>query len=185
MCTKLVMQRINTCAYCESLDERVVQRCSKCKATYYCGEKCQLDDWPNHKKVCEKFTAIKPVDEIVKIVSASVETLKFLQVIAHWKVQDSTEQGLECVCSLNNGRVDMTVNTYKLDKQIPGDIIHLRIIAVENVLTHPIAAGLAFKPDQCKKSYDGFISEHSIDKILWPAKMFVTSDDWGELTLDD
>jgi MYND finger len=28
-----------------------VQRCSKCNAVYYCGQRCQLSHWSTHKKV--------------------------------------------------------------------------------------------------------------------------------------
>ncbi|XP_037881633.1 zinc finger MYND domain-containing protein 10 homolog [Glossina fuscipes] len=30
------------------------KKCSQCKSIYYCSRKCQLDDWPNHKRNCVK-----------------------------------------------------------------------------------------------------------------------------------
>ncbi|KAI0667218.1 hypothetical protein C8Q78DRAFT_394474 [Trametes maxima] len=45
-----------SCAFC-NLDETAgrpegLQRCSRCKMTRYCGEKCQKRDWRRHKVAC-------------------------------------------------------------------------------------------------------------------------------------
>lgn len=29
-----------------------IQRCARCKVTWYCSRKCQKDDWATHKFVC-------------------------------------------------------------------------------------------------------------------------------------
>ena len=28
------------------------KKCSGCKATFYCSEKCQLEDWKDHEQNC-------------------------------------------------------------------------------------------------------------------------------------
>ncbi|PAA81453.1 hypothetical protein BOX15_Mlig024716g1, partial [Macrostomum lignano] len=38
------------CANCGKLD--ALQRCSKCKISYYCGRDCQVNHWKKHKKNC-------------------------------------------------------------------------------------------------------------------------------------
>ena len=29
--------------------------CSKCKSAYYCSPECQVEDWPEHKRMCKNF----------------------------------------------------------------------------------------------------------------------------------
>ena len=31
-----------------------VKRCDHCRVVFYCGQKCQTEDWPNHKASCKK-----------------------------------------------------------------------------------------------------------------------------------
>lgn len=39
------------CSICTDVDK--CKKCSKCKSVYYCGQKCQIADWFQHKKVCK------------------------------------------------------------------------------------------------------------------------------------
>ena len=53
-------KRIRDCRNCHNREEDCNQKngykvCSRCKVTYYCSRECQLEDWPNHKKICKKF----------------------------------------------------------------------------------------------------------------------------------
>ncbi len=41
------------CPTCE--DEDSHYKCSKCHSVTYCSKKCQVTDWPNHKKICQIF----------------------------------------------------------------------------------------------------------------------------------
>lgn len=34
--------------------EKKLQKCSRCKKTYYCSVECQRKDWPQHKFGCQK-----------------------------------------------------------------------------------------------------------------------------------
>ncbi|RLU18456.1 hypothetical protein DMN91_008813 [Ooceraea biroi] len=41
---------------CFSCQEPSKKRCSKCKEAWYCSRQCQVKDWENHKKICDKIT---------------------------------------------------------------------------------------------------------------------------------
>lgn len=40
----------NICTVCS---KESINRCSICKKIYYCSQKCQIKDWPEHKKSCQ------------------------------------------------------------------------------------------------------------------------------------
>lgn len=44
--------KIYSCKTCAK--EGVTGVCIKCKKTYYCSKKCQVEHWPIHKKKCKK-----------------------------------------------------------------------------------------------------------------------------------
>ncbi|KAA1475050.1 hypothetical protein DENSPDRAFT_841777 [Dentipellis sp. KUC8613] len=54
-----------SCAYCQTDEsiEKPKSRCSKCKATQYCGPACQKSDWSRHKVTCKWIRGIRFVDE--------------------------------------------------------------------------------------------------------------------------
>jgi hypothetical protein len=41
------------CKVCGNCCENM-KKCSKCKKTYYCSRECQINDWPEHKKICNE-----------------------------------------------------------------------------------------------------------------------------------
>ncbi|KAJ6620142.1 hypothetical protein B0H10DRAFT_2022922 [Mycena sp. CBHHK59/15] len=47
----------NSCVKCQRDEtgaaEFKISRCSGCKLTRYCCNKCQTDDWPRHSKICK------------------------------------------------------------------------------------------------------------------------------------
>lgn len=43
------------CYVCGRNDVKIM-RCKRCQSIYYCGQDCQHQDWPEHKKVCYKRT---------------------------------------------------------------------------------------------------------------------------------
>ncbi len=52
-----------TCPTCE--DEDCHYKCSKCHSVTYCSKKCQVTDWPKHKKTCQIFyKLVKVFDEV-------------------------------------------------------------------------------------------------------------------------
>lgn len=42
------------CHFCENAT-KVTKRCSKCHTSLYCSRKCQVNDWPNHKLICDQL----------------------------------------------------------------------------------------------------------------------------------
>ncbi|XP_017771991.1 PREDICTED: zinc finger MYND domain-containing protein 10 [Nicrophorus vespilloides] len=38
--------------HCTLCDKAAIQRCSKCKKTWYCSRNCQVSDWNTHKVMC-------------------------------------------------------------------------------------------------------------------------------------
>jgi len=46
-----------TCARCLALGDKAgpqLRRCGRCKGVWYCSKECQTQDWPQHKKTCNK-----------------------------------------------------------------------------------------------------------------------------------
>jgi len=44
------------CANCRKTEKKSKEfrKCSRCKMVHYCSKSCQKEDWPNHKKICER-----------------------------------------------------------------------------------------------------------------------------------
>ena len=40
------------CAQCKTTEGKL--KWCKCKKVKYCGQVCQMEDWPRHKAVCKK-----------------------------------------------------------------------------------------------------------------------------------
>ena len=53
-----------TCPTCE--DEGCHYKCSKCHSVTYCSKKCQISDWPKHKRICQIFSRYVKVFQGVK-----------------------------------------------------------------------------------------------------------------------
>ena len=52
----------HTCSRCGKIDSTsVMQKCSRCRAVFYCGVDCQTEDWPLHKGICKKKTPAAPI----------------------------------------------------------------------------------------------------------------------------
>lgn len=44
---------LHSCLTCKK--EGISLRCNRCKKAYYCTKECQVKDWKNHKKLCNKL----------------------------------------------------------------------------------------------------------------------------------
>ncbi len=44
-----------------------IQRCGRCKVTWYCSAKCQKDDWSTHKFVCAEEEKRRKADMAAKV----------------------------------------------------------------------------------------------------------------------
>lgn len=54
-CAAAAAPPVHACAHCGKTTG--LQRCSRCRATYYCSVACQHADWPRHKTVCRRPAA--------------------------------------------------------------------------------------------------------------------------------
>jgi ubiquinone/menaquinone biosynthesis C-methylase UbiE len=43
---------MSSCQVCGIIPPTKLKQCSKCRSVYYCGQTCQIKDWPMHKRVC-------------------------------------------------------------------------------------------------------------------------------------
>lgn len=43
-----------TCKKCRTTFEQKLSRCSRCKQAIYCNKACQVNDWPNHRYLCDR-----------------------------------------------------------------------------------------------------------------------------------
>ncbi len=48
------------CAVCSSTES--IQRCSHCKATWYCSRKCQVEHYPHHSKYCSWIVDLQKLE---------------------------------------------------------------------------------------------------------------------------
>lgn len=102
----MTIAQISKCAVChiDSTPEKPLKRCGKCRNVRYCGQECQMKDWPQHKSVCKR-TSPAPTTKVVKaiiaeenkvapIIEVSPEpiTTGFLRFINIW--DDANQRGL-------------------------------------------------------------------------------------------
>lgn len=40
---------------CNACNNDGINKCSKCKTTFYCSKECQIKDFKMHKKVCKMY----------------------------------------------------------------------------------------------------------------------------------
>ena len=73
-----MQDRLKHCFHCDKeLQKR--SRCSTCKFAGYCSERCQKEDWWNHRETCERIRKAnrKPTaDEVVRALIAMNEDLR-------------------------------------------------------------------------------------------------------------
>jgi hypothetical protein len=50
---KMWNSEVGTIKKCKICSKKTTNKCSRCKRTYYCSQKCQRDDWKEHKKTCK------------------------------------------------------------------------------------------------------------------------------------
>jgi hypothetical protein len=64
------------CNYCKINKEKLLI-CSRCRATRYCDQTCQQNDWLEHKKTCEKVQVVNASKN--KVVNAKLQPAKVNQ----------------------------------------------------------------------------------------------------------
>ncbi len=66
---------LDTCSVCGITPTTPLKQCSRCKTGSYCGQKCQLEDWPNHKRYCATLAeALKQKPNTVATATATPVT---------------------------------------------------------------------------------------------------------------
>ena len=60
------------CSVCRKKNKGI-KKCNGCYSTWYCGQKCQREDWPKHRDQCLK---IKSQYRVAKFTPVYVKTLK-------------------------------------------------------------------------------------------------------------
>ena len=49
------MEKTERCKRChKEIPKKLMKKCDGCEKVVYCGEKCQIQDWPRHKITCER-----------------------------------------------------------------------------------------------------------------------------------
>ena len=61
------------CSVCRRKNKGI-KKCNGCYSTWYCGQKCQREDWPNHRDQCQK---IKSQYRIAKYKQLFIQSVKF------------------------------------------------------------------------------------------------------------
>ena len=71
------------CSKCGKTDGEL-KRCAQCKLTYYCGQDCQKQHWPEHKQICkETAKANKGEDSSTKKKNTNEEGLDAFGKLKH------------------------------------------------------------------------------------------------------
>lgn len=52
--TQIKIHRPKTCTISTCTPKGPLMKCSSCRKAYYCSRACQVEDWPTHKKTCNK-----------------------------------------------------------------------------------------------------------------------------------
>lgn len=59
------------CWECKAKDVDLL-KCSVCKVAHYCSKQCQLSDWRNHCKICQKTGLVRPSESDYSISLSTV-----------------------------------------------------------------------------------------------------------------
>jgi hypothetical protein len=62
-CGKSVLLNRHVCSRCKTKSAKLLDVCSRCRATCYCNVECQKQDWAGHKKTCVEIRSLHPNGE--------------------------------------------------------------------------------------------------------------------------
>lgn len=61
---------IYTCSKCKKESKKSMSKCAKCRAYRYCSKICQVQDWPNHRRLC-----VNPKVNIIRLVLKKIQNI--------------------------------------------------------------------------------------------------------------
>merc|ERR1712046_188010 len=67
-------------------------RCAGCSSVYYCGGKCQVQDWKDHKLVCAELKTKKEMDKVSHPQPAVTEDDQNCNIVEEEENDDDDEE---------------------------------------------------------------------------------------------
>jgi hypothetical protein len=55
------LERTRQCTNCGA-ESTVMKKCERCKLSFYCDRKCQMENWRRHKQACENYVRRRAVE---------------------------------------------------------------------------------------------------------------------------
>ena len=84
------------------------QRCSQCQVVWYCSRRCQKEQWPNHKNICQ---AIKVLTQRENPKSTETAFVSHLTPTQHAKIVNLVGRKCTVKCLLNDSEVSALWDT--------------------------------------------------------------------------
>ena len=101
------------CGLCRAAaTKKPLSKCSKCKVVHYCCKKCQVDDWPMHKKMCKGLK---------EVLESHAEDQKLDTIMARMRSE------MEAMVTKNKGKTvpEATSSTSAAEKPVSRKVVAL------------------------------------------------------------